>query len=171
MDLKQELYDVCGMWHTPFWQTKIFFWALITFFLVAGCFILWYMLFRKKTKMIVKTAWDQALDEVRELQKRNIASVGHGKEFYHALTALMKKYLQNRFGFKIADKTDDELVRYLLSVDFPPDLIEQLRSIFNGGVYVKFANVCAVQEQIEQAIVASISLIKATTPTDNNKKD
>ena len=120
---------------------------------------------------MVRTPWEQALHELQKLQKRNIASVEYGKEFYHALTALVKRYLQARFNFAACDKTDDELLAYLISVDFPLPLIELLRSIFNGSLYIKFANVQAVQEQIERDIAGYIALIQETIPTENDKKD
>lgn len=171
MDLKQELYDVCGMSHVPFWQKSVFHWFLLALGLVIAFWVVWYLRSKVRAKKNVVTAWDQALSELRELQKRNVASAEHGKEFYHALTALMKRYLHDRFGFSSVDKTDDELIGYLLSIGFSPDLITLLRSIFDGAVSIKFANARAVQEQIDQAVVACTSFIKATIPVDNNQKD
>ena len=164
---EQGLYDIYEQWHVPFWQTTLFYsiCALVCF-VVAGVLI-YYAVRHYRSKRILLSPWDQASYDLNRLKHDNVATVAQGKQFYSILTAILKKYVHQRYGFYESDalaKTDQEFIEYLYQKKFGQELVEQLQAIFMGSMVVKFANVQAIAEQIEKDLALSISFIKRTQP-------
>jgi fucose 4-O-acetylase-like acetyltransferase len=164
MVAENELYGMYEMWHEPFWQTTYFLIAVgITAFscvLVAG----WFYYKKRRSKQMVQSCWQVALIRLQDLQKTDRITPDHCKEFYFVLTHILKNYLHERYNFDLVGKTDEEVITYLATTDFPPELLTMLESIFNGCVIVKFANMQAIQATIERDFAAADTLVKRTIP-------
>ena len=164
---KTGLYENYGLWHVPFWQTQKFqlmleISGLIVALIVIIILIRKYLAYRARKKLSV---WDQALLDLRALKSGNKVSVEHGKEFYLAVSALLKKYLAERFGYDLLGKTDAEVVRYLQEYhDADAQLIEEINQLLQGSVIIKFANAQAAQGQIEHDYVRAVAIIQRTIP-------
>jgi hypothetical protein len=158
------LYDVYGAWHIPFWKTNIFYGLSgIVLLGISGLFLYWiykkYLYARPK-----KTCWEIALEQIDYLQKNNYANKDRGKEFYSALTATLKRYVHERYGFDSRAKTDSEFLQYMVEQKFDTHLMQEITTIFEGSLTIKFANAGAVQKQIDHDVSAAISFIKKTIP-------
>lgn len=164
---KTGLYENYGLWHVPFWQTQKFqlmleLCGLFVALIVVAILIKKYLAYRKRKKL---SSWDQALLALRTLKSDNKVSAEHGKEFYLAVSALLKKYLHERFGYDLLGKTDAEVVRYLQEYhDTDAALVEEINLLLQGGVIIKFANAQAVQGQIEHDYVRAVGIIQRTIP-------
>lgn len=161
---KHGLYDIYGGVHVPFWQTRIFLYGVTASFFLLIILIIWLITQRKK--QLPAYAWTKALDKIEALKNSQRAVVEHGKEFYGALTDIIKNYLQERYGYESIGKTDEELIQYLQQNHFSKDLIEILQEIFLGITIIKFANAQAAQEQIDRDMQRTILFIKRTIPSD-----
>lgn len=169
---EQGLYDIYGQWHVPFWQTRLFYGGVALLCLIVLCIIARRVLTHFKKNKPVLSPWDEALQSLESLKQDNIATVAQGKHFYGILTSVLKKYIHKRYGFEEYDtgsvsdeslaKTDYEFIQYLQKKSFPQDLTEQLQRIFMGSMVIKFANVEAIQEQIEKDLALAISFINQT---------
>jgi hypothetical protein len=163
---KTGLYENYGLWHVPFWQTQKFqlmleISGLIVTLIVIVILIKKYLAYRARKKL---SSWDQALLDLRILKRDNKVSVEHGKEFYLAVSALLKKYLHERFGYDVLGKTDAEVVHYLQEHHVDTSLIEEINLLLQGGVIIKFANAQAAQGQIEHDYVRAVAIIQRTIP-------
>ncbi len=165
------LYEIYGLSYIPFWQRLWFFWVsicagvilCILIIVVFGC---WY--FRRK-KNDVKSYWQDMLIKLNELKKNNVATVAQGSVFYARLTHVLKEYIQMRYQLEVRGRTDTEVLAILEAAQFDPQLLTIVRQILQGGEYIKFANVTAVQHQIEQDLQSSIDFIEATHPRPDVK--
>jgi hypothetical protein len=160
--MQQELYGIYPMWHVPFWQTTTFY--VLMALSIGGALlialIVWIKHVRARKQQLM--IWDKSLQELHDL--RNQYGIAQAKEFYAVLSLILKKYLHGRFGYDVYSKTDQELLQYLATTSFPRELIEQLHSIIEGSVLVKFANAQAIQEQMQHDFNTSISIITKTIP-------
>lgn len=163
---KTGLYENYGLWHVPIWQTdqcklamKIS--AIIILLMVVLFCVRKYVQYRKRKKLPL---WDQALADLNQLKQEHKVDVLYGKEFYVTVSALLKKYFYDRFGYDVIGKTDDEMIQYLQ--EHYPDVqsIEDIKALLQGSVIIKFANVQAAQEQIDHDYVRSIAIITRTIP-------
>ncbi len=163
---KTGLYENYGLWHVPIWQTEKFqlavkIIAISVMLLVVALVIRKYMQYRKRKKLPL---WDQALADLNQLKQEHKVDVLYGKEFYVTVSALLKKYFYDRFGYDVVGKTDDEMIQYLQEHYPDAQSIEDIKALLQGSVIIKFANVQAAQEQIDHDYVRSIAIITKTIP-------
>lgn len=162
----EQLYDIYSTWHMPWWQSAWMYCLLGGVILCVGVAALLYVL-RIRRRRAIKP-WDKALIALNRLHEQGLTTVVHSKEFYTALTILLKTYLQDRYGFNLVGTTDEEIMVYLERQSFDPSLLESLRAIFNGSVIIKFANASAIKEQIECDFAASREFIYKTIPVEKS---
>lgn len=158
------LYENYGLWQVPFWQ-KDSFKVACTVAGVVLCLVLIFLCVRvyknyKKRKKL--SAWDQALFDLEALNKNQKVHVVHGKEFYLAVSDILKKYLTARFKYDVLAMTDAEVVEYLKVHHGDPVIVGEIETVLHGGVIIKFANVQAAQEQINQDYERVVEIIKST---------
>jgi len=163
---KTGLYENYGLWHVPFWQTEKFqlivkISCAVLVLLFIAILIKKYCTYRKNKKL---SAWDQALFDLRVLRNNNKVSVEHGKEFYLTVSALLKKYLYERFKYDVLGKTDSEVVHFLKEHHADEQTIIDFEALLHGGITIKFANAQVAQEQIENDYVRAIAIVTRTIP-------
>ncbi len=163
---KTGLYENYGLWHVPFWQTEKFqlmvkvSCAVLVLFVIA-LLIKKYYDYQKRKK---RSVWDQALFDLYQLKNDHKISAEHGKEFYLVVSAVLKKYLYQRFDYDVVGKTDSEVLHYLKECNADKDILVELEILLQGGVIIKFANAQAAQEQVENDYMRAIAIIQRTIP-------
>jgi len=169
--MKQKLHDIYDVWHVPFWQRPWFFWSMCVLAICALLLLIGLVInnYRSRKKTVTIAPWDAALQALELLQQEKVMTIEQGGNLYATLTRILKKYLHQRYGFDIASKTDDELIVYLEHHNFDPLLLSDIREIFEGSVYIKFAHVQVMQERIEKDLERSRAFIKATVPAQTKK--
>jgi hypothetical protein len=169
--MEQKLHDIYDVWHVPFWQRAWFFWSVCAVVIIVLIIIIAIAikLYRSRTEKVAIAPWDTALQSLFLLQQEKVSTIEQGGNFYAKLTQILKKYLHQRYGFDIASKTDDEVVAYLEHTHFDQLLLSDMREIFEGSVYIKFAHVQVMQERIEKDLGRSIAFIKVTLPVQTKK--
>jgi len=158
------LYAIYDAWHVPFWQTKTFFMLLLTIGLLILCVLIGLVIKRYRSLKIVLSPWEHALLRLESLKKNNQATADKGKEFYGTLTSVLKRYLHERYGLDKHEKTDEEFLRYLEKKEFSSDFLVDLHLIFSGSTTIKFANMQAIQTQIDRDLALAISFVSRTIP-------
>lgn len=156
------MYDIYGQWHVPFWHTTVFYIIIFLLTMLALSIGGWYFYKKHYLNKNKLTSWEIALAQIDNLKKNNYTNVEHGKEFYYALTGILKRYMHERYGFDSREKTDKEFLRYLEEQKFSILFMQDLTAIFEGSTIIKFANASAAQQQIDRDVVAAISFIKKT---------
>lgn len=160
------LYEIYPHWHTPFWHTKLFYGVLGLFVLLMIAVTIYFVVKKYKLKKQKLHSWDRALLEIDNLKKNKYTTVEQGKSFYYALTALLKRYIRERYGLDTAEKTDQEFLKYLQDQDFSKLFMDDIATLFEGSTTIKFANASAAQQQIDRDFATAISFIKKTIPVE-----
>ena len=169
---KNNLFSIYGMWHVPLWQTNYFYGVLAIGGIFLMTLILWYGIKKyRASKRKGESPWDVALKELVDIEQTLSGKEMLGKTFYFRLTWMFKRYLNARYGYDVYGKTDGELVSFLEITGLAPNLVQDIRRIFEGSSVIKFANEQVVQERIRNDLVASITFIKKTTFTKKTTKN
>lgn len=156
-----QLHDIYGMIHRPFWQKPLFYWSLLVGGAVLLTLVGWWYLKRWRQRRS-SYAWQKALYELEELEHRKLFEGAQQKLFYFELTRIIKEYLQQRFGVSLMSKTDDELL--MLSESLGPEVKEGLQNIFDGVIFIKFAQAAAARERMQRDLLAGKALVTTTRP-------
>ncbi len=163
---KLELIDIYDITYEPWWQSLWFKTIGISLIaILSGLFV--YYLYKKYRKVTSLTYWQQAFASIAVLEKQGFAD---GQLFYVRLTHIIKDYLHERYQLALADKTDTELLETLKqTTEVPSTVCQEVKEIFDGVIFIKFANQQAAHERMEQALVKSRSLIKETQQESEKK--
>ena len=162
-----HLYDIYGIYHLPFWQTRLFYLLVASVIFLFVFFGVWRGIKMRRAKKLVKRSWQVAMDELRKLERQQILDRQMAQEFYLSLTAIMKRYLQDRYGYQVVGKTDDELLMMLPSIHFPKNLIPGLEVLFRGSVEIKFAQGLALSAQAQQDLFHAMHVVQETMLRDH----
>lgn len=170
---KINFYEIYDYLYTPFWKTKTFI-ITISLLLAIGFGIVAYFIIKKykqkRAKEKTLTPWEHALQELKKLAPDSYQTKDDFKIFYFTITSIIKNYFQQRFTFDITDKTDDESILYLKKKNFDSLIIEQLETVLQGSLLIKFANAKALREQAHKDLETIISIVEKTkqeTPEKN----
>jgi hypothetical protein len=163
---KTGLYENYGLWHVPFWQTPQFKTTMqvclaLVLLIIVLLMIRKYVRYRKRKKLPL---WDQALLALTHLKKEHKVNAVHGKEFYVTVSAVLKNYFHDRFGYDLRGKTDAEVIDYLEKNHDDALVASEMKLLLQGSEIIKFANAQAAQEYIEHDYIRSIAIIQRTIP-------
>lgn len=164
---KLELIDIYDIVYEPWWLS---FWFRVSVGLVLGLAVLmalyyWYR--RRRARQIPLTYSQQALQQLQILEQQGFAD---GAQFYSSLTHLLKNYLQHRYAVALVDKTDTEVVVTLKTLpDISPATFKDVQTVFEGLMFIKFANQQAAKERMERDLQTSKSVIKSTLQDQSAK--
>lgn len=156
---KVELIDIYDITYNPWWLSS---WFKLCASGLFGVLIiaLSYVLYKKYKKKISLPYWQQTLRSIELLKKQGFED---GQLFYVRLTQVVKQYLHERYKIALADKTDSEMLETLKHTpDIPPLVYKEVKEIFDGVMFIKFANQHAAKERMEQALIKSQELVSLT---------
>lgn len=122
---------------SPWW------WVLLGLAVAGGAVWLW----RKRQKELQGSpppppvpADETALKKLRELRTAGWAETGRIKEFYSALSDILRSYLENGFHCPALERTTNELIRDLRNRSvFSPERLMALKELLEACDLVKFA--------------------------------
>jgi hypothetical protein len=114
---------------------------------VFGLLGLMYYLAMKRQKSLVLSRsmalppHELALKKLEALHKKNYIASGQVKEHYAELTAIVREYLEKRFGVPALESTTLETMRMLKSREFPSPLVAPLQELLEQADLAKFARI------------------------------
>lgn len=158
IDPKTGMYDIYDVAYTPFWQT---FWFLL--FIVPAtviCVTFFIILFKRKKK--IEIPYDQyAVAQLKELAVYVSAQepIDHN-QFYKKLALILKYYFSQRYQDNVMSKTDNEVIIYLTTVNFPREYYGIVHEIFNNALFVKFAAQEKAREIMHQDLANSMRIVE-----------
>jgi hypothetical protein len=161
--LEQQLYDIYGMNYIPWWHSTTFYFIVGVFLCTLIGIILYMLLCYYRAHYYRRTPWNAALRALDELNK-NYLRPDQSRMFYYMLTDIMKSYLQERYGYVLTDKTDEECITYLATTDFPHELQEVVKIVLRAGTMSKFADAQVAEHQMHEHVALARNLIKRTIP-------
>lgn len=96
---------------------------------------------------------ERALWELRELLARNLPEQGRAKEFYVALTAIVRRYIRRRHGIRAYEQTTWEFLRDAEKHPaFSEATLARLRDFLTAADMIKFAGVTASEETVRHSV-------------------
>lgn len=157
-----QIKDIYDVWYHPFWREKWFVYSSII--LIIGLIVLVsYWLYKRNKKEIILTPQEQALEALYKLKKSEWES---HKVFYIQLTTILKQYLQTQYKLPCIGKTDIEWLEMLQkNSQINEFVIQTIKTLLDGVVLIKFANQKAAQQQMQEALIKSIELVKHEVKT------
>jgi hypothetical protein len=165
MKVATDFYDIFDYYHIPFWQTLWFKVSVCVTVLLLIALIVYFIVTRKKREL---EPWEWATEKIQQLSLEKCLTKNDYKKFYFDLTLILKQYLHKRYAWKTVDKTDEELIEYLHKQGFDETLLEALKKMLEGAVWIKFAGNDVIKAQADADFKTAFSIIKKTISRDTN---
>jgi len=116
---------------------------------------------RLKEKEIIKLPPDEAayllLDELSDIERID------GKEFYFRLSAILRAYIQERYGIAAPEMTTEEFLPQIEKLALSREMQNDLRKLLCSADPIKFAGSMAIQTQMQSDLTYVRLFIKQTT--------
>jgi hypothetical protein len=157
-----KFHDIYDFYFVPFYKEWWFILLMTLFFLGAIAAGVYYFLqwrARKREEIIKITPVEWATRELKKLSVDSCATKNDYKKFYFKLTEIIKEYIFKQYGWRVQDKTDEELISFLWGVQFDSELIMKLDGILKGSLLVKFAGEDALKDAARNALEVAFFII------------
>ncbi len=125
---------------------------------------------RLKEEETIKLPPDEAayllLDELSDIESMD------GKEFYFRLSAILRSYIQDRYGIAAPEMTTEEFLPHIEQLALSREMQHDLRKLFCSADPIKFAGSPAVQTEMQSDLTYVRLFIKQTTgqPVPGNRQ-
>ena len=161
--------DLKPVWIRPTWRT-VLRWAGVGLgvLLMLGLLLRVVRLLRRRVMLARMAPRERALLELRELLDRDLPGRGRVKEFYVALTFVVRWYIERRYRLRAPGQTTEEfLLAAVQHPAFDEQTLTRLREFLASADLIKFAGVEATPE----AIAASVGSARAYLENEPSGED
>lgn len=103
----------------------------------------------------------KAMKEIETIKAEKLVNSENSKEYYTKLTDTLRKYIEERYGFRAMEMTSSEIIEKLMAT---PDqtALEELRQLFSTADLVKFAKYSTLINENDMNLVNAIDFINQT---------
>lgn len=146
----------------------LFWLSLLMLVIAAGTFYL-YVQLRTGKPMAIPTLkmvrrllpHQKAMKEIEQIKADNMTAQGDQKEYYTKLTDTLRKYIEERYGFRAMEMTSTEIIDRL-TADGDMKSLNELTELFRTADLVKFAKYSTLINENDRNLVNAIDFINST---------
>ncbi len=110
--------------------------------------------------------YEEAIMSLENLKQRQLWQSGQDKEYYTALTDILRKYIYRRFDINAVEMTSSQIMDVLKKNEETRAVNEQLSMILEIADFVKFAKVRPLPDDNEVAYQRAVHFVNETKPTE-----
>lgn len=149
-----------------------YWWIYVLFIVLVAICLFVYFKWIKKGRLPLKQSkkevppFDEAMQMLAELKQRQLWQSGQEKEYYTALTDILRRYIFRRFGVNAVEMTSTEIVDVLRKNEETRAVNEQLGMILEIADFVKFAKVRPLPDDNEVAYQRAVNFVQETKPVE-----
>lgn len=169
----QSIYDVKGQRHTPFKFVEVkryLMWALVAILLIAVAiyFVAKALAARgKRLSDLFKPTpplppHTEAIKALEELHNQKLWQNEKYKEYYSALTNILRHYIVRRYEVAAMEMTSEEIIVAMKSVDLPKKCSMDLIALLCDADLVKFAKATPESEENESNYLKAYYFVEET---------
>lgn len=149
-----------------FWLRLI---IIIHLILIFG-FVIWYFFIRKDKKLIYKKAepvlplYDRTILALRDLESRKLWQQDQLKEYYSALTDILRNYLEERFNMHAMESTTDEIISQISRHPETRAMVNEIQFVGELADMAKFARSKPLPDENIRAMQLVEQFVEHTKP-------
>jgi len=142
--------------------------GIILIALLAGGFFFYRRRFNSSDAIEARLkAHEIAYNELKALVDENLIKAGEIKQFYLRLSAIVRRYIENRFGLRAPEQTTEEFLTGLETAgELPDEYKPLLKNFLRHCDLVKFARFEPQAEDIQKSFDSCKAFIKGTEEQD-----
>ena len=114
---------------------------------------------------------EQAFKALEQLREERLWQEGKHKEYYSALTDILRTYVDGHFGVGAMEMTSDEIIDAMRGIELPQKAAMDLTQILRDADLVKFAKAMPEAEENEAAFHAAWDFVEQTRPVEESEEN
>lgn len=168
--MAEDIRDIKGPLNLP-WEPGWLLWALLFVVIAAGAALLIYFLLRRRQKQIVPEGKpllpnEEALLELDRLRDEHLPEAGKIKEYFFRLSAIVRWYLERRFGVPASEQTTEEFLSNMYQKDFLSENQKKtMKAFMEQSDLVKYAKYQASLAECRKGDEVARQLVEETRET------
>ena len=119
----------------------------------------------RRSKRALRPAWEIALEELDRIAAADHVGKGQIARQYIEVTAVVRQYLEDRYGVPALESTTSDLRSFLDAAALGPDARTQVLALLGEADLVKFAKALPPQSAARASEERARAFVKRTTPT------
>jgi len=144
--------------------------AAIAILAVLAGIIYWFTHRKKRVKAMTVPSLPPHEAALLALNELSDVENMEGKTFYFRLSAIVRHYLEGRFGINAPEMTTEELLPRIDRLEMDRNLHKSLKNLFQSADPVKFAGAFAVAKNMQEHLLFAIKLVKETSQETGAQK-
>ena len=172
VDTSKAFKVIKGPVREPYTFAEIFPWALLGLVIIGlVIFLIWYIRKRKNNQPVfARRPKPQlpphilAIQKLEELRLAKIWQQGKVKEYYTALTDIVREYFDGRFDVDAMEMTSDEILEALNEKPVNNQAIDKIRNVLELADLVKFAKAQTTPLENDLCLSHCIDVVNETKP-------
>jgi len=156
----------------PAFNKNIIYLAIIIILIISAIILVIY-LFKKRSRLNSRETISpplpphiEAENLLKELEYSNLLKEGNYKKYYYILSEIFKKYLERRFNLQAVEKTTEEILKSLSSLNADKEAKEEIRKFFFKSDPIKFAEEMVSTDDAKQDTENVRNFIRITKSDD-----
>lgn len=142
------------------------YWVVGALVLAGLALLAWYLWRRRKKTVPPIPAPPPAAPHIEAYRSLDALAAQAGisaKQYYFQLSAILRRYLERRYGFPAAEMTTEELLPRLDGLPLGADLAPALKAFCRSADPIKFAGADAGRNQMHDHMAMARSFVQRTT--------
>ncbi|MBF0458350.1 MAG: DUF4381 family protein [Nitrospirae bacterium] len=150
------------------WRNQPWWWYIAAALMIAAvAALIYYLIKRRKAKKALppppRRAHEIAYDALQRLKEKNLDKAGLIKEYFTALSSIVRYYIEDRFRLKAPDMTTEEFLFMVRnSMELSEAHKELLKDFLNRSDMVKFAKYGPSYEEIQGSFLSAGKFVDET---------
>lgn len=170
VDSTTHLFDIKPLMRIPYTFREIMqyvIWILIVAGIIAGGFFL-YLKYKRKEPLFVEHKIEEpphviALRELEALKEKKLWQQGQVKEYYSALTDILRTYLEKRYEISAMESTTYEIMQDLKKLGYENEpWYRELNDLLQRADLVKFAKAQPLPDENENSYQQAYRIVLDT---------
>jgi hypothetical protein len=102
-----------------------------------------------------------ALAALRDIEDQKLWQQGNIKEYYSAITEVIRRFLEDQYGIRALESTSDEIMHQLKSLPDALSLLKQFQILFTTADLVKFAKYQPTTDEHELELRLAYEIVRS----------
>lgn len=168
VDTTQEIKDIKPPLSVPISFAEILPYLIALIVLGGLIWLVYYIMKkRKRGESIIpeappRPAHEIALDALRSLEAEHLWQRGKIKEYYSALTDIVRLYIEQKFHVLALESTTEEILSFDQVRSLPPSHTEDLKDVLVRADFVKFAKFQPAPAEHESSFTKTRNFVEST---------
>ncbi len=153
------------------------FWLSVILMVLIAIGVYLYLRYKQNKPIISRIqiirhipAHQKALSAIDKIKQSKMQNSENPKEYYTQLTDTLRKYIEERFGFSAMEMTSTEIISRLRNTG-DPNMISELRELFNTADLVKFAKHSTLLNENDLNLVNAVNFIDQTKTQEKETEE